>query len=460
MKKEILRLEHLITKGDMTNLADFNCQVYAGEIVGVVTITGYGKEQLIKVIENRKKLEYGYVYLEEKRINYNLKDEIEPQIYVIEYISKLINTLELAENIFEVKSGAFMRYISKTKIRNQLIQMFEEYDIYINPKKKIDDLTIYERCVIEVLKSIVLNKQLIVINDLSGCFDETEAEKFHMLLKKIVNTGKGILYLGVDLKDMEDLCDRVVLMKDGRDIKTYYFNEMTLKAQKEMIRNLYQNIRTIVNEEDSYSRITYSIYESTSGFNKVVHINEGKCVVVYPQKKKYLDIIKKVLFEENQNVNVEIVIGNQCYRNKQVQRMIGRELIYIDENNMENFLFYNMSYLENLSLWIEKKTTYSLGKIRKAVLKEIYPKVGAEIYTQDIHLLNQEGKINLIYYKIYLLRPIITIIVFPFANADFHIKELIISRIQELKEVGISIVIFDTNQTDVSYVADSGIVWT
>lgn len=181
--------------------------------------------------------------------------------------------------------------------------------------------------------------------------------------------------------------------------------------------------------------------------------------MVYPLKKKYIDWIKTIIYDNAPDVEMEITIYDRLYDRNKVKKMIGKEIVYMDEGYMENMLFYNLSYLENLSLWIEKKTTYTMSKIRKAIVTEIYPKVGDEIYATNISLLEQESKINIIYYKIYLLRPVLVLMLFPFANADLYIRQLIIRRIQELKEIGVSIILFDTNQIDTSFVVDEEIIW-
>ena len=51
MRKEILRMERVTYKeADMTRLEDFNLQIYAGEIMGMLPFNGQGMTALLKLL--------------------------------------------------------------------------------------------------------------------------------------------------------------------------------------------------------------------------------------------------------------------------------------------------------------------------------------------------------------------------------------------------------------------------
>ena len=63
MREEILRLENVTrVVDDVVLLDNLNLHIFRGEIMGVISLNGYGQESLIELISQNLPILYGRIY--------------------------------------------------------------------------------------------------------------------------------------------------------------------------------------------------------------------------------------------------------------------------------------------------------------------------------------------------------------------------------------------------------------
>ena len=111
MKQEVLRMSHVTLIDDgMTKLDDFNLNVYAGEIMGLLCQNAHGRDTLLRVITQNAPIHYGYIYFRETLVNnYRHSAGGRNAVAIIEPRSHLVQDLTVADNIFVLRGG-FKKY--------------------------------------------------------------------------------------------------------------------------------------------------------------------------------------------------------------------------------------------------------------------------------------------------------------------------------------------------------------
>jgi len=455
MRKEILRMDNVITEHYYkTNLKNFNMHIMEREIVGIIGINGNGKELLLDIIFENTSIKYGRVYFKEELINSYFKNKKGiNDVYILDKTSKLVNELSIAENIFVVRQR-FNKFIINIKVlQNETEKIFKEYDIKINVTQKCKELTTYERCVVELIKGIIQRKKLMVINDLSSFLNPSEWESFKALLMKIKKDHIGILYVGIHDKDLFSFCDRVLLIKDGTCIKIFDKKNSLEDCINSYNYLLEKKENEIINQNSNDSLLFLSIYNSKDKIK--INLKSGDCYVIYEPDNLIGQNFGHAILGEKTIVAGKLIIGEEEIALHKFIKRLGNEIVFIEENAITTMLCYNMSYIDNLSLWLENKLEKStLINIRKSIQREFREQLGDELFSLNLKNLNKKSLYSLLYNKIYLLKPKVVFIRSPFQNEDLYLRKHIYKLIHKLKERGIAIVIFTVFLSDTLNVAN------
>lgn len=221
MKNEVLRIEKVTQIIDgITYLDNFSFHIFEGEIMGLLCINAHGKEALIQLLYQNIPIHYGRIYFKENLVNnYEHSSMSMNPVAVIENKSRLIENLTITDNIF-VLNKDFKNSIINTKELNEKLEILnEELGIEINSNEIIDNLNIYEKCVVEILKAIIANVKLIILRDICNFISINDLQKIHSLIKYFSNKGISFLYICNDYEEAFKICDRISIMKNGKVLK-------------------------------------------------------------------------------------------------------------------------------------------------------------------------------------------------------------------------------------------------
>ena len=118
MKRELLRMDHVnLEAGGERLLDNLNFQIFAGEIMGLVSRSFKGHDQLIGLIGYNRPITSGTVWYDGKIVNsYSYSDGSANRVYVIEQKSHLVEGLSVVDNIFVLRSG-FRKYFINRGMR-------------------------------------------------------------------------------------------------------------------------------------------------------------------------------------------------------------------------------------------------------------------------------------------------------------------------------------------------------
>ena len=163
MKEEVLRMEHVTTEDSKeTNLEDFGFHIFKGEIYGLICINENGKELLLELLERNISIKYGKVYYNEKLVNsHNHNENSQNKIYIIGHKENLLENLTVAENIFVMRPGLKKYFIDKNKLAKQVRIHMQELGVEMNPNEYIAKLSVFERCVVELVKAVIFCRNMI-----------------------------------------------------------------------------------------------------------------------------------------------------------------------------------------------------------------------------------------------------------------------------------------------------------
>ncbi|MDD2973118.1 MAG: sugar ABC transporter ATP-binding protein [Lachnospiraceae bacterium] len=209
-------------------LKDINFELHAGEVHALLGENGAGKSTLIKVLGGIYEADQGEIIIGGQKVE--IHDVLSAQMNGIAIIHQelvLVPHMTVAENIFlgrEPKKAGFVNHDKMTKEAQILL---DEYDMHIPADSLIKDLTIAQQQMVEIVKAISFHSKILVMDEPTSSIADKEVAFLFKTMKTLTESGVGIIYISHKMSELEEICDRVTVMRDGTYVGTEVVKETT-----------------------------------------------------------------------------------------------------------------------------------------------------------------------------------------------------------------------------------------
>lgn len=205
-----------------------NFELKAGEVHALLGENGAGKSTLIKVLGGIYASDQGEIYIEGKKAEiHGVKDAQENGIAIIHQELVLVPHMTVAENIFLGREPLVGKFINSVKMNEDAQRLLDEYDMNIDAGTLIKDLTIAQQQMVEIVKAISYNSKILVMDEPTSSISEREVNFLFNTMRTLIKNGVGIIYISHKMSELEEICDRVTVMRDGLSIGTEIVKETT-----------------------------------------------------------------------------------------------------------------------------------------------------------------------------------------------------------------------------------------
>ena len=201
-------------------------EVEKGEIFGFIGPNGAGKSTTIRTLLGFIRPTSGQAYLfSEKCTDKNLAK-------LKHKIGYLPSEVSYYDNI---KVGPLLRYSAKyykkdceQKI-NELCSYFD-----LDQKRPIEDLSFGNRKKVAIVQAFMHEPELLILDEPTGGLDPLMQNKFFELLKKENKRGTTVFFSSHILSEVQKMCDRVGIIKEGSLIKVQRVEELRSTKYKKV----------------------------------------------------------------------------------------------------------------------------------------------------------------------------------------------------------------------------------
>ena len=202
-------------------LQDVSLQLKAGEIHALLGENGAGKSTLIKVLGGIYIAEEGEIYIEGKKVEIGgVKDAQANGIAIIHQELVLVPYMTVADNIFLGREHGKGRFVNKESMNKEAQTLLDQYQMNINAETLIKDLTIAQQQMVEIVKAISFNSKILVMDEPTSSISDKEVGFLFETMRTLTKKGVGIIYISHKMSELEEICDRVTVMRDGTYVGT------------------------------------------------------------------------------------------------------------------------------------------------------------------------------------------------------------------------------------------------
>lgn len=196
---------------------DVSFSVAAGEIHALLGENGAGKSTLVKMIYGLVRPDQGQMSLLGAR--HAPSDPREARAagvaMVFQHFS-LFDALSVAENI----ALGMENPPPRAELARRIAELSHSYGLPLNPARRIATLSAGERQRVEILRCLLQNPRLLIMDEPTSVLTPQEAEILFETLRQLAAAGTAILYISHKLEEIRSHCDRATILRHGKVVGT------------------------------------------------------------------------------------------------------------------------------------------------------------------------------------------------------------------------------------------------
>ena len=224
---KLLEMRHIHKKfPGVYALKDINFELKEGEVHALLGENGAGKSTLIKVLGGIYSADEGEIVIDGKSVKIDsVKAAQDNGIAIIHQELVLVPYMTVAENIFLGREPMKGKFVDKKRMNEDAQALIDAYHMELTPTTLVAHLTIAQQQMVEIVKAISYNSKILVMDEPTSSISEKEVAFLFETMRSLVKKGVGIIYISHKMSELEDICDRVTVLRDGEYVGTEVVKE-------------------------------------------------------------------------------------------------------------------------------------------------------------------------------------------------------------------------------------------
>ena len=247
LKKNYFK-QNFIKKTEFQALKFINFELYRGETLGILGPSGSGKSTLGKTLVLLEKYNNGEVFLNNKKINFNSKNDIKNLRKTIQFVfqdpySSLHPKKKIGDSISEIIN--FHEKKSKISSVNDTVKLLKLVEL----KKEIYDRFPHElsggqRQRVVIARALAIKPKVIILDESVASLDISIQAKILNLLNNLKEKlSLSYIFISHDLTVLKFMSDRIMVIEDGKIVEFQEADNLYENPKMRITKKLIKSIK-------------------------------------------------------------------------------------------------------------------------------------------------------------------------------------------------------------------------
>lgn len=210
-QKPLLKISNISKSfGSNQVLKGINLELDEGEVIALIGGNGAGKSTLMKIIMGIYQPDEGEIFIQGEKTNLSKSSlALAAGIYLVPQEPMLFPNMTVEENItmgFDEK---------KSVMHDRIVELIEQLGWDLKLDRKANTLSIAEQQLVEILKGLLRDARILILDEPTSSLSFNEAESLFKLVEELKQKNIGIFYITHRLTEVFQIATHVAIMRDG-----------------------------------------------------------------------------------------------------------------------------------------------------------------------------------------------------------------------------------------------------
>ena len=248
--------------GGVPVLKHVNLDIRKGEVHALMGENGAGKSTLIKIITGAYSKDSGQLKWKGNNVEINSRSDCQALgISCVYQELSVIPALTVAQNVLLGKEPRIGKthLIDHKKMNAMVQELIDRYEFPLNPMDFVNDLGIGQRQLVEILKGLSSDADLLIMDEPTASLSGREAEILFSIIEALRDKGVSIIYISHRLDEVMRLCDDITILRDGETIQTAPTSQMDSDKLINLMVNRQIKVNTTRTRKSSIGETVLSV---------------------------------------------------------------------------------------------------------------------------------------------------------------------------------------------------------
>ena len=206
-----------------------NFELRRGEVHALMGGNGAGKSTLMKILTGNYTRDGGTILIDGQEVQMATPQDAQKHgIAMIFQEFSLIPTLTVAQNIFLNHEPRIGGLLSDAEAERRAARILADLGENIDPRASVDTLSGGAQQMVEIAKALSKDARILVMDEPTSALSEHEVSTLFKLVRKLRDDGISVVYISHRMAEIFTICDRITVMRDGRDVLTSATSDITM----------------------------------------------------------------------------------------------------------------------------------------------------------------------------------------------------------------------------------------
>ncbi len=217
-KKILLQCSNIVKEFSGTRVLDnVDFDIRGGEVHSLCGENGAGKSTLVKIISGVYPKDGGEIAINGKPVEiFSRQDSIANGIAVVYQELSVMPNLTVAQNIMAGREMTKFGFLKRKEMNDKVQALIDRYNLGLKATQMVRELSMAERQVVEILKALITDAQLIIMDEPTAALSYKESEALFGIIRNLRDRGVSVLYISHRLDEVYMLSDRITVLRDGK----------------------------------------------------------------------------------------------------------------------------------------------------------------------------------------------------------------------------------------------------
>ncbi|MBD9388553.1 sugar ABC transporter ATP-binding protein [Agrobacterium sp. AGB01] len=362
--------------GPVHALSGANLRVAPGEVHGLIGQNGAGKSTLMKILSGLEPADGGEIVIAGETVAALTPSEMLKRGIGIVYQDRMtVATFTVEEALFYATPGAtrngitinrrLLREKARTIIRRYFRTEFRDGAL-------IGELTTAEQQIIQITRTLLSDPKILILDEPTAALAAREVDNLFEAIRAMRDAGITVIYISHYLREIRDICDRITVLRNGRDVATLRASETSVAAMTElMIGNDVG--RLFPDRHDSTGEPFFNsigLAHRQAFANVDLTVRRGEIVGITGLIGSGIKEFTRVLFGLERAAAGTMTLAGKPYRPKSPRDALEAGVALVPEDRRAQGIGLSLSLTDNIVLAsLERFNLYGLMQPRRAAIR-------------------------------------------------------------------------------------------